>query len=364
MDIGKTPPGAKKTVLLTGGAGVLGSALVEYLAPSYHLICLTHKSVIRHPLVECVAGDITRERFGWDGAAFAQLAGRLDWIIHSAAQTRLEGNGEEILRTNYTGTRTMLELAALAHCPLYHISTAFATPCDYYPGVAAETSYEAAKRQAEQLVKASGVRASIFRPSIIIGDSVGGCMPSFQGFHLTLALLMAGVLPLVPSPEQAFVDVIARDVVAEAIKAALDRELLGDDYYLSSGAGAPTAGAMLDLVVSMAARGGPVRQRPKCIDPEIFERLIKPVFLPTFPQQLQPVLQRAAQMCRYAALRSPLESSLPLLLGAQRCAGRDALDELRQSMAYLQPRLGALMRMLRIPPAMLGKAAPAEEQLA
>lgn len=348
----------KKTVFLTGGAGVLGSALIDALAPSYHLICLTHKSAISDPRVTLVQGDITAPCLGWGALRCGEFARKLDWIIHSAAITRLESEGDEILRTNIVGTENILALAQMGDIPLYHISTAFALQCDYYQGVAPQTSYEAAKRRAEQLVMDARVRASIFRPSIIIGDAADGAMPAFQGFHLTLALLMSGVLPVWPSPENGYVDVIARDKVARCIKAALDQELVGQHYNLCSGAAAPTVTQLLDLVGEVAVAAGRSFNRPKCMHPDVFERLIKPVFLPTFPAPLQPVLQRAALMCRYSSLRTPLASSVAELLPP----GFDCqpLAELRQSLQFLLPRLAAFTRMLRIPAHMLNWTAPGQ----
>ncbi|MDQ2821163.1 MAG: SDR family oxidoreductase [Pseudomonadota bacterium] len=355
-----TSNATKKKVFLTGGAGVLGAALIDVLAQSCELICLTHKSPIRHPLVQVVQGDITAPCFGWEAARFGAFARSLDWIIHSAAITRLEGDGDEIARTNVVGTVNMLALAEQGNVPLYHISTAFAQECDYYDGVAPQTSYEAAKRHAETLVEQAPVRTAIFRPSIIIGDAHDGAMPAFQGFHLTLALLMSGVLPVWPSPAAAHVDVIARDLVAMCIKSALERELVGQHFNLCSGAAAPTVEQVVQLLADVAAAAGRPFNRPKCMHPDVFERLIKPVFLPTFPPAFQPVLERAALMCRYSTLRTPLVSSLAQLLPADVLRDRDPLQELRHSVMFLLPRLAAFTRMLRIPAHMLNRTASAQ----
>lgn len=180
----------RMTVLLTGGAGVLGSALIEQLMPDYRLICLTHKTPIHVSGVEQIQADISQPLLGLSQRGFDELCGKIQWIIHSAAITRLTGKPKEIFTVNSTGTQNMLEVARHSRAPLYHISTAFTHPCDYFPGVGEMTPCEMAKRQAEQKVRESGLCTSIFRPSILIGNARGGHMPQIQGLHATMALVM------------------------------------------------------------------------------------------------------------------------------------------------------------------------------
>lgn len=214
---------ARKVVLITGVAGVLGEALTDCLKDHYHLVCLTHRRVPRWERLETLVGDIGQPRLGLGRDEFEHLAKRIDWIIHSAAITRLDGKAEQIHRVNYIGTRHILELAERAQVPLYYISTAFASPCDYFEGVAGATVYETEKIRAQQLVRESGLPASIFLPSILIGDASTGRISEPQGMHRLLALLMSGLMPLVPCPQSAYVDVIARDVAARAIARAMEQ---------------------------------------------------------------------------------------------------------------------------------------------
>lgn len=326
----------------------MGLLHIGALAGKYRLICLARKSVIRHSDVEIVQGDITQPRFGLHESQFDAIARRIDWIVHSAAITRLDGDSDEIHRANVVGTQQVLELAARSGKPLYHISTAFTHDCDYFEGVVPATSYEFSKRLAEQLVRRSGLPVTIFRPSIIIGDAATGVMPGFQGFHLTVGLVFSGVLPIVPCPAQARVDVIARDVAALAIKMALDRELIGGDFFLTSGDKAPTVDKIVDLLAGVARENGVLFARPRCMHPDIFERLIKPVFLPSVAGELQAALLRAASMCRYVSLRTQLPSNLLELLPEDVGHGRDATVELQRSIEFMQPRLAAFSRMAKL----------------
>lgn len=87
------------TVFLTGGAGVLGDTLIDQLAERYHLICLTRRSSINHPGVETLRGDICQPRLGLSGTDYLALTKRVDWVIHCAAITRLDGHAEAVFRS-------------------------------------------------------------------------------------------------------------------------------------------------------------------------------------------------------------------------------------------------------------------------
>ncbi|EKT4484449.1 SDR family oxidoreductase [Pseudomonas putida] len=340
---------SRLTVFLTGGAGVLGDTLIDQLADRYHLVCLTRRSSIRHPGVETVRGDICQPYLGLASADYLALTKRVDWVIHCAAITRLDGHAEAVFSVNYQGTEQVLEFVRDADVPLYHISTAFTHPCDYHPGVMPSTPYEVVKRQAESLVRDAGVPVSIFRPSIIIGDSHSGHMPMLQGFHLTMGLMMSGYLPIIPCPEDGRVDVIARDVAAAGIASALDQRLIGDDYFLSNGPQALDIRTLLDLMCAEMQDQGKPFQRPRCMNPDIYERLVRPVFLPALEENIRAALGRATQLCRYASLLQPLPSSLEQLLPAQHLAMRSPRQELALTLARLSPKLSAMQRMLKIP---------------
>lgn len=334
----------RMTVLLTGGAGVLGSALVEQLLPDYRLICLSRKTPIHVDGVEQIHADISLPRLGLAQTTFDNLCAQTDWIIHSAAITRLTGKPQEIFTVNSLGTQNVLDAAQQARAPLYHISTAFTHPCDYYPGVGEMTPYEMAKRQAEQRVRDAGVPASIFRPSILIGNAGDGHMPQAQGLHATMALVMGGYLPILPCPTAGYVDVLARDVAASAIKSALDQRRIDEEHFLSSGAQAFSIGTLLTLIGQTMDHCGRPYQSPRCIEPEVYERLIKPVFLPSLQGPLKIALTRAIHMCRYVSLRSPLPSTLDQLLPAAQLAARSPTKEMLSTLAALTPGLDDLAR--------------------
>jgi hypothetical protein len=87
------------------------------------------------------------------------------------------------------------------------------------------------------------------------------------------------------------------------------------------------------------------------MNPDIYERLVRPVFLPALEENIRAALGRATQLCRYASLLQPLPSSLEQLLPAQRLAQRSPRQELALTLACLAPKLSAMQRMLKIPAA-------------
>ena len=103
-----------RTVLITGGAGFIGSSLAEKLADSNHVILfdkvltdsapIHHTKLLSHPNVIFVAGDI----LDYD---LRSLVRQADVIVHAAAilgVSKVCSSGRETLETNYVGTSRVL----------------------------------------------------------------------------------------------------------------------------------------------------------------------------------------------------------------------------------------------------------------
>jgi nucleoside-diphosphate-sugar epimerase len=103
-----------KTILITGGAGFIGSTLAEKLVDRNRVILLDHSfapapiqytSLLRHPHVSPVQGDILNQ----DLCALVKQA---DVVVHAAAilgVNRVCNSGRETLETNYVGTSRLLK---------------------------------------------------------------------------------------------------------------------------------------------------------------------------------------------------------------------------------------------------------------
>ena len=80
--------------------------------------------------IEIISGDVSLPHLGLGEATFSRIAGRITYIIHAAADLRVNAPVRELRRTNFHGTANMLELARLAmhHHKLKryaHVSTAY-----------------------------------------------------------------------------------------------------------------------------------------------------------------------------------------------------------------------------------------------
>jgi len=116
---------ARRTVLLTGASGVVGRALLQRLR-DFDVVCLVHRSPVCGPDLTTVRGDISEPMLGLGEQAYAELAARVDAVIHCAAVTSFNRTDGSLEATNIAGTQRVAAFAAAADAVLYHVSTAFA----------------------------------------------------------------------------------------------------------------------------------------------------------------------------------------------------------------------------------------------
>ncbi|MGA2619629.1 MAG: SDR family oxidoreductase [Thermoguttaceae bacterium] len=218
--------------LLTGATGLLGSYFLRDCLLSGHRMAVLARpskaesarqrieSLLRHweqvlgrTLPRCVVleSDLTQADLGLDGQSLQWIRGHCKAVVHNAASLvfrGVDGDGEPFL-SNVEGTRRMLDLCRYAGIRQFHyVSTAYV--CGLREGLVLESevdlgqtpgnAYEKSKLQAELMVRAADFLdpPTIYRPSIIVGDSETGFTTTFHGFYtpLKLAHAMAGkVLP-------------------------------------------------------------------------------------------------------------------------------------------------------------------------
>jgi nucleoside-diphosphate-sugar epimerase len=301
-----------KAILLTGGSGVLGRVLRERLRHTT-LFCLVRRTPIADQNIIPLMGDVSRVRLGLTRSEYVELAGRIDLIIHAAAVTDFDRAPELYSGTNVDGTKNVVELADAANVPLYYIGTAFSDGPGYFSSFGAD-SYQQSKRAAEAFVRSCGLPSVILRPSIIVGDSNTGAIGRFQGFHSIIDLACRGMLPFALASPDSYMDLVPQDLVARIIVALIERGDRSGDYWLTLGDRALTVAQLLNICVEHASRlTGRQIPRPRAFAPDVFERLIKPVFLPALPPDVRDVLNRALRYAKYCNIDTPFPTSLPAL---------------------------------------------------
>jgi thioester reductase-like protein len=199
--------------------------------------------------VTLLEGDVAAMDLGLAGREFVELAAEVQVIHHCAAATYLGVSREVAERVNVDGVREVLELAQEAtHLErLVHWSTALvsggrrgyvleeelAAP-EGFRNVVEETRF-----RGELLVRRAiqrGLRATILRPAILVGDSVTGEIDRFEGPYLLILLLLRAPvdfrMPL-PGRGEVPVHLVPIDYVVDAGWAiARDPRSVGRTFHL------------------------------------------------------------------------------------------------------------------------------------
>lgn len=208
--------GSKRTILITGGTGFLGSHLVaHFLAEGHRVVVparsrnglsadqrmarlldwfdLPHK---QRSLLEVLEANLERPYLGLDPHQAADLRRRVNEVIHCASETSFaSGKEEQIRRVNVQGVEHLLDLISGSRCRRLHlISTAYvagtrkgACPESFHETTAFHNVYEQSKHIAERIAAsrcaASGIRLTVVRPSIVYGDSQTGRTLAFNALY-------------------------------------------------------------------------------------------------------------------------------------------------------------------------------------
>lgn len=324
----------RRTVLLTGASGVVGQALLERLH-DVNLVCLVHRSPVTASNVTTIRGDITKERFGLSDAAYARLAQQVDAVIHCAAITDFNRTDGTLETTNIAGTQRIVEFSAAAGAVLYHVSTAFVhTTVDGDRGRTA-VGYASSKSAGEEVVRSGNVPYVILRPSVVIGDSRSGEIAAFQGLHQVAAGIFAGIVPMIPFDPGWPIDFVPCDVVADAIAGVVENSITEGEFWISAGEMALRLDESVAICVELAGEMGITVDLPRFVPPDMFDRLIGPVFLEALPAKIrQSVLRMLEFFTTYLQSGEMKPSSLDELTAIGVKPLPDQRESLRNSLKY------------------------------
>ena len=296
----------KRSIFLTGVTGTLGKEFVKELLQTRDeklILLVRRKNRYSHwdrarkilsayglerylgTQVEVLNGDVTLPDFGLQSEDLDLLRREAREFYHIAALTSLNGSKEDCERINTGGAQEALKLAwdfrkngVLER--FFYFSTAYVAGSrqtyhaaeDELPARPAHANfYESSKYEAEKKVReaiVAGLPATIFRPSIVVGDSRTGEVSEFNVIYPFIKLFAHGILSVLPTrPENSF-NIVPIDFVIQA-SSLISRQpdSIGKTFHLVTQE-PPTIGMLLDLKKEEYSELPPVEVLP----PENFKK--------------------------------------------------------------------------------------------
>ena len=244
-------------IVFTGFPGFLGSELLPRVLErrsGEEAVCIVQPKFV--PLAEerlrgmpaianrvrIAPGDITQP---------LDLPATAREVWHLAAIYDLGVKRDFAMRINVDGTKHVLDFAA--RCPslerVHYVSTCYVS--GRFPGVFREEDlekgqvfnnfYEETKYLAEVEMRrrmAAGMPGTIYRPSVVVGDSTTGATQKFDGPYFVMQWLMRqpriATLPVAGNPKRYRFNVVPRDFIVAAMDQLSARaDTLGKTYALA-----------------------------------------------------------------------------------------------------------------------------------
>jgi uncharacterized protein YbjT (DUF2867 family) len=230
------------TILVTGASGFVGSSVVPALLGAGHRVVAFVRSrdagdVVLERLppadrgsVEIRIGDVTRAQ------SLPPAMVGVDAVLHLVAIPRDLRGGADLRLVNTEGTRAVVEAMKEAGVRrLVHLGAM---------GVADDPAlhYASSKAKADALVAASGLDATILRPSLQFGPGDG-----FFNIIADLVRLSPGIVPLPGRGESRFQPIHNGDVARVIVAVLDDPATIGQTYEL----GGPRYWTYREIVVEV-----------------------------------------------------------------------------------------------------------------
>jgi long-chain acyl-CoA synthetase len=217
-------------------------------------------------------GDLTDSHFGLEGEDYKRLVRTTDSVIHCAASLNRRSE-KSCLNVNLRGTLEVIQLAMRARDDhglrrFSHLSTVAVagqrsnevveedtaidwTRSDYDP-------YARTKKFCEHMIREllPDVPRTIFRPSIVLGDSR---RPETNQFDMVRAFVFLAGLPALPFRTADRIDIVPVNFVADAVATLHEKENPEHEiYHLSSGTSSETFVQLTDALAKSQGKRGPV----------------------------------------------------------------------------------------------------------
>jgi len=247
-------------IFITGGTGFVGHHLVARLLRAGEELRLLSRGPAEVPGAEIVQGDIA------DPSAFAASLEGCSAVIQLVGIIRETGRST-FERVHVVGTQNVVDACKEAGVTrLLHMSALGARP-------EAPSRYHRSKWQAEEIVRQSGLEATIFRPSVIFGAG-NAFIPQIRD------LLRRSVIPVIGNGMSLSQPIWVEDVVSCFVDALGKPGTIGRFYQL----GGPETYGFEQLIDLVAEADGVEKQKIHL--PPILVRPVAAVmsrFSPSFP---------------------------------------------------------------------------------
>ena len=217
-------------------------------------------------------GDLTSAQFGLEAGDYDRLVHTTDSVIHCAASLNRKSE-KSCLNVNLRGTLEVLQLARRSQ--YYHGLRRFSNVSTV--AVAGKRSHEVVfedrsiewersdydpygrtKKFCEHMVREllPDVPLTIFRPSIVLGDSR---YPQTTQFDMVRSFVFLAGLPVLPFRPHDKIDIVNVDFVADAISTLhMKANPEHDTYHLSSGNASQTFRELTRALAEVQNKRGPL----------------------------------------------------------------------------------------------------------
>jgi thioester reductase-like protein len=217
-------------------------------------------------------GDLTSERFGLSADGYRRLVQSTNSVVHCAASLNRKSE-KACLNVNLRGTLEVILLASRSHEDhglrrFSHVSTVAVAGQRANEIVEEDSSidwnrsdydpYARTKKFSEHMIRQllPGVQRTIFRPSIVLGDSR---RPETNQFDMVRAFVFLAGLPVLPFRPSDKLDIVPVDYVADAIVTLhLKPNPAHEIYHLSSGATSETFSELTGALAKAQGKRGPM----------------------------------------------------------------------------------------------------------
>ncbi len=227
--------------------------------------------------IQLLSGDVVALDLGLSGREYLELIANVTDIYHIASIWYLGVERSEAFKVNVQGTRTILDTAyEMQHLQrLNHFSTAFVA--GDRTGVIMEdeldedqnfrNAYEESKFEAEKEVREAmhHLPISIYRPSIIVGDSTSGEIDRMAGpYYLINAIVnMPSMLPIpLPGKGEKPLNLVPIDFVCQAMHQISRLPTTAGKTFHLCDPNPLSARQVFELVAERAGRRAPMGMLP------------------------------------------------------------------------------------------------------